>query len=267
MMDMHPIDLLFSSLTSIAQRGDEGYAPSEHDCSLCKRSASEYGNQSIELQNSYKENQNLCPACHSFFISNPDILGVEKASAPTTSQKFGMWGGVGCLVEQKTGRAILFAPPGVIAKLPDVFFKAVNVIETVSTKQVLWLMEHQESLSFPLLWINDFGRKTQFLIEGLQLSHSINDMHPCADAELNSATSPSRALDLGVVGKIVSDLSGHAQKNAFVKTIRDLAYGRISPLDAGAFFKENPDLKSSLSAMPIDPHVRLKMLTVVTKLL
>ncbi len=258
----HPVALLFERLTHIAATGDEDYQPSNRPCSLCFRTPDEYGSRSIEIINAYKEAQNLCPCCHSFFISNIDALGVENVKRPNTSQKFGMWSGVGCLI-QANAPAVLFAPKGVIDKLPLSF--SANVIETTSTKQILWIVDNIDSLTFPLLWINDFGRKTHSLIANLRYS-TPNEMHPCTDDEHNSTTLPLRVIDIERIQKIVTMLTEHAQSKGFITTITRLAQGSITPVGGAQFFQKFPELKPALELLPVDPHQRLKLLSAVSKL-
>ncbi|MFV7772420.1 hypothetical protein [Shewanella marisflavi] len=258
----HPVAMLFEHLTHIAATGEEEYQHSNRPCSLCFRTPDEYGSRSIEITNAYNEAQNLCPCCHSFFISNIDALGIESEKRPNTSQKFGMWSGVGCLI-QANAPAILFAPKGVIDKLPHPF--GANVIETTSTKQITWIVNNIESLAFPLLWVNDFGRKTHSLIANLRYS-TPNEMHPCSDDEHNSTTLPLRIIDIERIQKIVTMLAEHAQSKGFITTVTRLAQGVITPLDGAKFFKKYPELKPVLDLLPVDPHQRQKLLSVASKL-
>jgi hypothetical protein len=260
------IDLLHRRLTHIAQDGTGDYIKIDSNCSLCSRTPKEYG-LAIGVTNAYKQDLVLCTACHSFFCSNVEMLGVEKPKAPDTSQKFGMWSGVGALIEVNTKRTILFAPEGVIKKLPASFPSDISVVKIVSTKQVMWLIENKENLSFPLLWVNDFGRKTDSLIANLALSNSINSVIACTDEILNSTTSLKREIDLSNLQVIADLLSGHKKKAAFLTTVRGLASGGVAPSEAGEFFKQFPELKLALSKMPIDPHARLQMLSIISKII
>ncbi len=260
------IDLLHRRLTHIAQDDLSEYVKIEANCSICSRAPEDYG-LAINVKNSYKEELTLCCACHSFFCSNVKMMGVEKQKAPGTSQKFGMWSGVGALIEVNTNKTILFTPEGVVKKLPSAFPESIEVLTIVSTKQITWLIENKESLSFPLLWINDFGRKTEHLIANLAYSQSISSVIVCTDEILNSTTISKRQIDLDGLKVIADLLSGHKKKSVFVSTVRGLAGGSISPSDAGTFFKDYPELKLALSKMPIDPHARLQMLSTITKII
>jgi hypothetical protein len=263
---MPAIQLLHSRLTHIAQTDQHEYTKINVNCSLCSRTPEAYGT-AVETNNSYNERLTLCCACHSFFCSNVKTLGIEKPKAPETSQKFGMWSGVGALIELNTHRTILFAPDGVIKKLPNALPKGIELVNSVSTKQITWLIDNKETLVFPLLWVNDFGRKTEHLIANLAYSHSLHAVIGCTDEILNSTTSSKREVDLVVIQVIADLLSGHKKKSVFISTVRGLAGGNVTPTEAGAFFKEHPELKMALSKMPIDPHARMQMLTTITKII
>ncbi|EBQ2140033.1 hypothetical protein A7K77_22185, partial [Salmonella enterica] len=118
----HPVDLVYKSLTHVVVPYMTEPEIVQEKCSCCERPASEFGYQGYRFKNRYNQHVIHCIPCHSFFISAPDIMGIEAPSKPKTSQKFGMWPGVGALINASTLNAVLFAPPGVVKKLPVAFF-------------------------------------------------------------------------------------------------------------------------------------------------
>jgi len=57
-------------------------------CSCCERSAEAFDYYGYRLLNSYKQPVMHCPQCQTFFVSAPDILGLEP-SKKISSQRFG----------------------------------------------------------------------------------------------------------------------------------------------------------------------------------
>ncbi|EAS1759775.1 hypothetical protein OY11_18110 [Salmonella enterica] len=98
-----------------------------------------------------------CPQCQSFFVSAPDILGIENLKKPKASQKFGMWSGVGALIAVHNLSATLLAPPGVISKLPAAFPEKIKLVTLTTGQHMDYVFN--TALQYPLIYIRDFGRK------------------------------------------------------------------------------------------------------------
>lgn len=120
-MIIHPVELAYKSLTSIVSP----YMPEPEEvqgtCSCCQRPAEAFGYQGYRFKNCYQQSVMHCLQCQTFFVSVPDMLGIENPARPTVSQKFGMWPSVGALINVDDLSSVLFAPPGVVKKLPAIF--------------------------------------------------------------------------------------------------------------------------------------------------
>ena len=265
---MKEIELLYRRLTKVVETTPINDV-ADYNCSYCGRGHEEFESRGIVFVDSYKRTQYSCPACYSFFTANTEILGLKVPTEPDNSNKFGMFSGCGALIETKNnGKAIFFAPPGITKKLPKLFFDQVDVLEIVATKQIEWIFENKEELSFPLLWVNDFGRKTDHLIKNLQFSTSPSRLIACTDAELNSTNKSNRIIDLTAAAKLHEKLTGLTTKvkNLFIMTVNGLASGRFTPANAGQIFKDNPVFKELITLLPTDPHLRKKILPLINKL-
>ncbi|TPV78669.1 hypothetical protein FJ701_10900, partial [Klebsiella pneumoniae] len=117
----HPVDLVFQSLTHIVEpfMGESVSIPQK--CSCCQRDPDEFGHAGFLMVNGYGENVAHCRSCQTFFVSAPELMGVENPKKPTTGQKFGMWSGVGAVINLENNSAVLLAPQGVVNKLPTHF--------------------------------------------------------------------------------------------------------------------------------------------------
>ncbi|EBS7636903.1 hypothetical protein CDR68_24975, partial [Salmonella enterica] len=109
-MNYHPVELLYKSLTSIVMPYMAEPENVQEKCSCCERPAEAFGYSGCRLLNSYKQPVTHCPQCQSFFVSAPDILGIENPKKPATSQKFGMWSGVGAVINVNDLSVVLLAP-------------------------------------------------------------------------------------------------------------------------------------------------------------
>lgn len=114
-----------------------------------------------------------------FFVSAPDVLGIENPKKSTTSQKFGMWSGVGALITVNDPSVVLLAPPGGVKKLPAALLEKVNVITATASKHIEYLLSAE--LHYPLIYIRDFGRKTYELICSRWISYSSDAIYACCN--------------------------------------------------------------------------------------
>lgn len=181
-MPPHPVELIYKSLTRIITPYMVEPENIQEKCSCCERPAEAFGYSGYRLLNSYKQPVTHCPQCQSFFVSAPDILGIENSRKPTTSQKFGMWSGVGAVINVNDLSVVLLAPPGVVKKLPAAFFDKVNVITATVSQQIDYLFS--ADLHYPLIYIHDFGRKTYELIRSLRVSNSDDAIYACCDTQM-----------------------------------------------------------------------------------
>lgn len=90
-----------------------------------------------------------------------------------------MWMGVGALINVRELSAILLAPPGMVNKLSAAFFDKVQVVTATTGQQIHYLFE--ADLQYPIIYIQDFGRKTYELIRSLRVSDSGEALYVCCD--------------------------------------------------------------------------------------
>ncbi|WP_201281976.1 hypothetical protein [Klebsiella pneumoniae] len=112
----HPVESVYSALTSILLPYMSEPVPVQRNCSCCGRAPSEFDGVGFELVNAYRERVVHCRPCQTFFVSAPELMGVENPKKPTTGQKFGMWSGVGAVINVEDNSSVLLAPQGVVNK-------------------------------------------------------------------------------------------------------------------------------------------------------
>lgn len=127
-MKKHPVVLIYKSLTCIVAPYMTEPENIQEKCSCYERPGDAFDFQGYRIINSYRQSVIHCPQCQSFFVSAPDILGVENPKKPATSQKFGMWSSVSAVINVNDLSVVLLAPPGVVKKLPVAFLDKVNVV-------------------------------------------------------------------------------------------------------------------------------------------
>ncbi|MFZ7530185.1 hypothetical protein ACLVX8_24595 [Klebsiella pneumoniae] len=103
----HPVESVYSALTSILLPYMGEPVPVQRNCSCCGRAPSEFDGVGFELVNAYRERVVHCRPCQTFFVSAPELMGVENPKKPTTGQKFGMWSGVGAVINVEDNSSVL----------------------------------------------------------------------------------------------------------------------------------------------------------------
>lgn len=261
-MTIHPIETVYQSLTRILESHLTGAIPVDGNCSCCGRPATSFGSKGFRYKNSYGDMVTHCTPCESFFVSAPEVMGVENPKKPNTGQKFGMWSGVGAIIEPT--RTVLLAPPGVTAKLPPVFFQKVNVVEATTGQHLQYLFNNP--LNYPAIYIKNFGRKTSELIRSLRFSFDENGIYACTDDLMTPQNEVSSIININKAKEMYGLLQDYSKKDVdkFISIVSSLAYARISPENASDEFRKN-NMLPLLRALPADPHRRLSLLSLLRK--
>lgn len=228
-------------------------------CSCCERPAKEFDHRGYRLLNSYKQPVIHCPSCQSFFVSAPDIMGIENPYKPTTSQKFGMWSGVGALISVSDLSSVLLAPPGVVNKLPVIFLSQVNVVTATTNQHIDYLLN--TDLQYPVIYIQNFGRKTYELVRSLRVSDTSDALYACCDTLMTRTNEVSFRINLNQAKVLLEQMriSGRNECSTFIRTVGSLAQGRLSPVEASGIFRKN-NVTHLVRLLPSDPHQRLTLL-------
>ncbi|UYW73763.1 hypothetical protein OFY05_21165 [Pseudocitrobacter faecalis] len=259
----YPIEIVYQSLTSLVS---PWMAKPEHVqgiCSCCQRPAEEFGFQGYKLLNSYRQPVTHCPQCQTFFASVPEIMGLENPRR-TSAQKFGMWPGVGAIIDIQACSAVLLAPPGVVNKLPPAFFDKVNVVTATGSQQPEYLFS--ADLRYPLIYIRDFGRKTYELVRSLRVSYSGDAVYACEDTLMTRTNEITFVLNMNQAKALFEQMKmlNQSEVRAFFRTVEFLARGRISPAEASREFLKN-NTTHLVGMLPPDPHQRINMIRQLQK--
>ena len=255
----HPVQLLYESMTSyLTELLPEPASKSSAPCSYCKQPASEFKNH-FEFRDGYKRDHLLCEACMSLTPGSIELMGVEsyrgKRKVPVP-QKFGMWPGVSAVIEVESGKATLLPPQGVYDKLPQKFLDTFETIPMPMAQRISWALKNA---TFPILYIAEFGKTKDALINNLQVSLSPAALTCCSDKE-------KYTFNAQVAVQIIDSLSDCPPKelNLFHKTISGLASGKVTPLAAANVWKEHSELHSAAIKLPADPHERMDILRLIS---
>lgn len=254
---MHPVQIVYETMTNILSSALPEPVDVDTPCSYCGRSPDEFNHLGYVGKDSYKQTFSCCTACHSFSIGDVDIMGVEsiRGKGNKVPNKFGMWPGVSAAIETSGNRAVLLAPQGVFDKLPERFLKQIETHSMPKSNRIPWVINN---MTFPLIYIADFGKTTSGLIANLRISETPTEMLCATDKSverINARASVDVYQLLETVDKKTAEL--------FFSTVRGLALGTISPRQANVVWSENPNLIPAARALPIDPHQRLSLLSLV----
>lgn len=270
---MQPIDLLYANLTHILAPALGDAVHTDAACKCCQRPAGSFGHVGYQGLDSYKKPFTHCGACQVMFVTDPIIMGNERTAGRSdkkVGQRFGMMSGVGWVHEiadapGKPQRSTLLAPPGVYAKLPASFLEYIDVVEITVGGHLPWIAENA---TFPLLYIESFGRKTAALMRGLTISLSPQALYCCSDAGMDSVTRVECTVDLDAAMQLSEGLNKltSSERNAFNKLVVGLSNGRISPKQASELISKKPSFGPLFRTLPADPHQRLKLINIADKL-
>jgi len=271
MLDKHPVETLFEHLTHIVAHKLPEPIHHEGDCDCCGRPASEFGFKAYAGIDSSRLPYIRCAACECFFVGDVEVLGVERLTkgrkgqpGNKVSHKFGMMAGSGALIESN-GSVTFFTPPGTYKKLPNSFLERFSVIECSSFKQMPVVLGM--NLTHPLLYVQDFGKKTYDLITGLRYSVSESAVIPCTDNGATAFSEPLNTLNLERVRRLLSlsDAMKLSEFSELQKNIERLCLGRITPKQFTEYMgkKATDEMMAIYQALPCDPHMRLRLLKLV----
>lgn len=76
----HPVESVYSALTSILLPYMGEPVPVQRNCSCCGRAPSEFDGVGFELVNAYRERVVHCRPCQTFFVSAPELMGMRGLS-------------------------------------------------------------------------------------------------------------------------------------------------------------------------------------------
>lgn len=274
MLNNHPVKTLYEHVTHIVAHALPTPEHFDGKCSCCGRDAAEFDYHAYSGKDGYGVAYMHCQACEAFNVGDIEVMGIErnesvladgtKAGVP---HKFGMLAGSGVLI-QSNGEVTVFTPPGTYKKLPGSFLSKFDVVECSAFKQIALIA--QMDLAFPLLYIQDFGKKTRQLITGLRYSLNEKAVIVCTDNGNTSITEFQNTLNLKVVAEIVSlaDSMTLSIFKAFKTQLAALSLGGRTPEYFSEWMRDKgtDDMMQIFKLLPKDPHLRLSIMDMVNKI-
>lgn len=266
----HPVQLMYQHLTNILSHALGDVVESDKPCTCCGRPAADFNRQAYQGNDSYGSPFNQCAACRAFFVTDVPLMGVERMAGRSTNPvgiKFGTSKGTGYILELATGRSILLVPPKTLAKIPEAFTSKVECVEITTANHIAFIV--REGLTFPLLYVENFGVKTAELVNGLSISYSPAALVCCDDSGINSTNRATKTLDLQRVIKIRDLFNSWEPRvvTAVIAAVSSLTSGRLSPAQITEKAKEIPEIRQLIACLPTDPHQRRFFMSVAKKLI
>ena len=274
MLNNHPVKTLYEHVTHIVAHALPAPEHFEGKCSCCGRDAADFDYQAYSGKDGYGVPYMHCQACEVFNVGDIDVMGIERnetllddGTKTGVPHKFGMLAGSGVLI-QNNGKVTIFTPPGTYKKLPDAFLSKFAVVECSTLKQVALIAKMD--LVYPLLYIQDFGKKTRQLVTGLRYSLSENAVIACTDDGNTATTQFQNTLDLKKVAEIVSLAESMTLSvfKAFKTQIAALCLGGRTPEEFSEWMRDKgtEDMLQIFKLLPKDPHLRLSIMDMVNKI-
>lgn len=266
----HPVQVVFDCLTHIVQHALPQPTQTNAACECCNRPSHLFGNQGYKGK-SYGLEHLHCAACESFNVSDVALMGVERnaktledGTVTGVGHKFGMLSGSGCIVTA-SGKSVLFTPPGTYKKLPPALLERLTVVECTIGGQLEFISK--ANFDYPLVYIQNFGRKTNDLIKGLRWSVSSKAIVVCSDDGNDSTKESANTIDLDKLLTINSIRQAIPKKfwTEFKTAVQRLSRGDDTPeVFTQTLKKLNRDeLRKIYRLLPLDPHQRLAIISQV----
>lgn len=268
---MHPIDLIYTFATNAAiPDGVLKPIPAGESlvCACCGRPSSQWVSQHYAtFKETYQchhparpKDATHCPACHTLYVSNIDVLGAESASG-AKSIKIGML--TGCALWVDRLGAVLYANPGFYAKLKAAK-RWPEVIELVQLNRPMEIIKDlRERLtngtgrSLPGVFISDLGRQKEELVANLSMTTSPDLINACSKdgvEQINASAAEQLLTALAPIKK--------AKVTRFKQLFAAICRGDRKPDDQemAAFCAEHPDVVEAIASLPADPYARLSVI-------
>lgn len=271
---------LFHAATSAIRDDNEAVmvSPSSPACGYCQRAWREVEDpeQAFTYQYApYSAVEYLCSTCYTPRISAPNALGIESYRGKNripSSGKLGMLPGSGGIVTPN-GTLHLALPKGYVEKYGAGIYGQRGQIHEIGpgVRQLdilLDLIQHGHiEVEQGFLYIDLWGRKPDTLMQGLSLTHSLSELW------CNSEKGPF-ARDLLAHAAAARELcrqgiADPGAQPAFWAPIQQAAQGApLESLSASmtAWVKRVPEPQALLAALPINPHDRLELPTMMRHL-
>lgn len=259
-MTKHPVQHLFDHLTHIVEHVIPKATYTNLNCNFCGRPAHEFDYKGHFDVDGYIYNYMHCTACESYNFGDSEILGVEKFNkGHPVPHQFGMMAGTGCVVTS-SGRTILFVPPATYAKLPPFLLqhKHIEVIKATQYKSLSLMLSM--NLEYPLVYVQNFGKKTKQLIKGLRWSFSPEQLIICSDDGNDSSLEDINTINMNALKQMV-DLKPKINSKlwgSFNKILGLYTRGICTPIQFTEFMSQSncPELIEFYRLLPLDPHKR-----------
>ncbi|EBZ5771630.1 hypothetical protein EC412_04995 [Salmonella enterica subsp. enterica serovar Redlands] len=177
-----------------------------------------------------------------------------------------MWSGVGALISVNNLSSVLLAPPGVVNKLPEAFLRQINVVTATTSQHIDYLLN--TDLQYPVIYIQNFGRKTYELVRSLRITYGSDALYACCDTLMTRTNEVLFRINLDQAKVLLEQMriSGRSECSTFIRTVEFLAQGRISPAEASDIFRKN-NVTHLVRLLPSDPHQRIALLGLLKKVL
>ena len=284
-MDVH--NIVFEKVTQMALWGGVLDDRIEHDlvelcmdetCSYCDRKIAEqpiaFGKLGFSGVDAYGAQLTLCGCCRTYNINNPSVMGIENPKRPNVGQKWGMLAGSGAFISIDTEETVLFMPKKSSTKFPEAVLEEAKAKLNIDVVNVSGLVKQLEVINSlqnvgRCIWIRYFGRKTDVLIQNLVISPSLSSLIEVDDKEYNSSTSCLRKIDLISAREIARLLAdNNKSKAAFLKSLTMYIKGLLSPAKMMELLNQDEykPMQSVMRLLPADPHARLRLMAIATKL-
>lgn len=242
-------------------------------CASCSRSWGETENPDICGVYQYGSgfaHEYECTTCHTVRISAPNHLGIEmlrgKDKIPSGG-RLGMLPGCGGIITSYDG-IHLALNGGYYRKFAKGKLAQAGGVHEDRPFQLLirFLAEGRlGDVSDGFIFVELWGRKPDVLMRNLRLTRTLSELWCCSDT--GAVPIDLEALIATAKWLTEHDLVEKGSRPAFWKPIRDAAAGNHNSELLARWAKTVPNTQALLDSLPIDPHTRLRLPSLMASIL
>lgn len=252
----------------------KAHEPTTAGCACCGRSweAVEDPGQAISYQySSACAIEWLCTTCYTPRVGSPSMLGVERFAGGNPDKpvfgKLGMLPGSGGIITQDAVLHLAL-PQGFVDKFLAGGYGEQGRLHRSTPLALLARLLAEGQLrpgEGSFVYIEVWGRKADGLMRGLKASTSLlelwcNSENGGQPLDLEALLATTRLL-------LAMGLETKADKPAFWRPVLNAARGERDDDAFEAWAATIPDPQALMAALPLNPHSRLKMVSVIRELL
>lgn len=267
--------LLHRATQALRQHADVTLVtPPTAACACCARPWQDVEDPGQAAEYKYGVNcavEYVCTTCYTPRIGSEAMLGIERYSVGNRDNpvyaKLGMLPGSAGVITP-SGALHLALPQALYDKFQSGLWAQRGQLHRLSGLGLLTHLLHQGELNQRaqgFVYVEQWGRKADALMQRFMASTSLQELW--CNSESGATPLDLHAM-LDTARRVIAmDLAHKADKPAFWRPITDAARGQRRDSAFESWLTQVPDPEALLTALPVNPHDRLRLTTMMRELI